>query len=144
VDGSRRAAEVLLEARVPTTDIRRTASPLIRHLAAAGLVRPYVNRDRTTGEAFETGGLAVSRAPFRVINARGEPDPDIYAIGVATDRTRWFTQVGTGRPGKDSPFCRDADAIAADILGSCDAQPPDRWSSVTRTPAPTGAGPRAR
>jgi hypothetical protein len=48
--------------------------------------------------------------------SQGEPDRDLYALGVATQNTRWFTQVGTGRPNQDSPFCRDADAIAQDLL----------------------------
>lgn len=115
VDGSRRHAEVLLEARVPGTDLGRTASPLLRQMAAEGLIAAYVNGDGT--RRFHTGGLAITPAPFHVVDRRGRPDPDIYAIGVATDRTRWFTQVGTGRPGRDSPFCRDADGIAADVLG---------------------------
>jgi hypothetical protein len=116
VDGSRRLAQVMVEARVPSTDIRRTASPLTRQMVADGLVSQYVNVDRSTGDRYETGGLAVTGSPFHVVDARGRPDPDVYAIGVATDKTRWFTQVGTGRPGQDSPFCRDADAIASDIL----------------------------
>jgi hypothetical protein len=36
---------------------------------------------------------------------------------VVTRITRLFTQVGTGRPGQDSPLCRDADAIALALLG---------------------------
>ena len=112
-------AEVLIDARVPTVDLRRTASALLRQMAADGMVSQYVNADPVTGERFATGGLAVTPGPpFHVIDRRGRPDPDIYAIGVAVDRTRWFTQVGTGRPGKDSPFRGDADAIALDALGT--------------------------
>jgi hypothetical protein len=119
VKGSRCTAQVLLDARVPTADLRRTASQLTRTMVADGMISQYVNTERTTGERFEPGGLAVTRAPFCVIDSRGQPDPDVYAIGVAIEKTRWFTQVGTGRPGQDSPFCRDADAIAADICGKC-------------------------
>ncbi|MGH9280552.1 MAG: hypothetical protein ACRD12_20970 [Acidimicrobiales bacterium] len=118
VAASASRAGVLIEARVPPTDISSSLSPLFRQLLADGMISEYVNLDSTTGEHFATGGLAVTRAPFRVVDGRGRADPDMYAIGVAADRTRWFTQVGTGRPGQDSPFCRDADAIAADILGS--------------------------
>jgi hypothetical protein len=116
VGGSRRHAQVFVDARVPQSDISRDASPLVRQMLADGIISEYVNVDPATGERFATGGLAVTRAPFRVVDATGTPDPRVYAIGVAADRTRWFTQVGTGRPGKESPFCRDADAIAADIL----------------------------
>jgi methylaspartate mutase epsilon subunit len=121
VAGSRRTAEVLVEARVPGPDLRRTASPLLAAMAAEGMVSEYVNVDPATGERFPTGGLAVTGPPFHVVDARGRPDPDVYAIGVATEGTRWFQQVGTGRPGKDSPFRRDADAIAADILAGAAA-----------------------
>jgi methylaspartate mutase epsilon subunit len=131
VPHSRRLAEVFVDARVPATDVRRTASTLIRRMVSDGTASQFVNADPTTGDRFETGGLAVTRAPFHVVNAHGESDPDIYAIGVATDRTRWFTQVGTGRPGRDSPFRADADAIATDILGGNGSSPgvvalPDR------------------
>ncbi|MEV3978643.1 hypothetical protein [Nonomuraea sp. NPDC049758] len=70
-----------------------------------------------TGARCRTGGLAVTRTPYRVVDARGRPDPDIHAPGVATGNTGWFTEVGTGRPGRDSPFRRDADAVAAALLG---------------------------
>ena len=52
-----------------------------------------------------------------MIDPAGRQAKDIYAIGVVTQNTRWFTQVGTGRPGQDSPLCRDADAIALALLG---------------------------
>jgi hypothetical protein len=120
VIGSRRPAEVLLDARVPTTDLRRDTAPLVRQLLADGVISEYVN----TGpgeDRFPTGGLAVTPSPSRVLDAGGRADPDLYAIGVATEHTRWFTQVGSGRPGRDSPFCRDADAIACDVLAVLDA-----------------------
>jgi hypothetical protein len=115
VTGSRRPAEVVINARVPTTDLRRDTAPLVRQLLADRLISEYVNTGPGEGP-FPTGGLAVTPPPSRVLNAAGRAEPDIYAIGVATEHTRWFTQVGTGRPGRDSPFCRDADAIALDVL----------------------------
>lgn len=118
VTGSRRRAQVLLDARVSTTDVRRDVSPLVRQLLADGLVSEYVNSGPAGHDPFPTSGLAVTRTPSRVLDAAGRPDPDVYAIGVATEHTRWFTQVGTGRPGRDSPFCRDADAIALDVLAT--------------------------
>jgi hypothetical protein len=116
VAGSLRIADVFVDARVPVTDVRHGRTALLRGLVADGLVREFVNTDPATGESFATGGMAVTPAPSRVVDRRGTPNPDIYAIGVATEHTRWFTQVGTGRPGQDSPFCREADAIAINIL----------------------------
>jgi len=114
--GSTRQARVLVEARVPTTDIRRDRAPLVRQMLADGLVTEFVNIGPAGSDPFPTGGLAVTPAPSRVLGADGRPSPDIYALGVAIEHTRWFTQVGTGRPQRDSPLCRDADAIARDIL----------------------------
>jgi hypothetical protein len=37
-------------------------------------------------------------------------------LGIPTEHTRWFTQVGSGRPQVWTGFTADADAIAADLL----------------------------
>ncbi|MCK2215474.1 FAD/NAD(P)-binding protein [Actinomadura sp. ATCC 31491] len=116
VAGSRRVTTALLEARSPARDLARDASPLVRQLLADGMISEFVNVDPASGERFHAGGLAVTRAPYRVLDALGRPDPDIHALGVATNHTRWFTEVGTARPGQDSPFSGDADAVAAALL----------------------------
>jgi hypothetical protein len=118
VPGSRRTAAIMLDARMPTTELHRDTAPLVRQLLAEGRIREFVNIGPNPGETFCTGGLLVTPSPSRIIDAADRPDPDLYAIGVATDHTRWFTQVGTGRPGQDSPFSRDADDIALDVLNS--------------------------
>lgn len=117
VRGSRRPARVLLEARAPGTDLPRDTNPLLRSMRRNGLISEYVTTDPVTGERHRTGGLAVTGAPYQVIDPAGRQAKDIYAIGLVTQNTRWFTQVGTGRPGQDSPLCRDADAIALALLG---------------------------
>ncbi|UBU18202.1 FAD/NAD(P)-binding protein [Nonomuraea gerenzanensis] len=116
VGGSRRVTRVLVDARAPARDLSRDVSPLIRQLLADGMVSEFVNVDPATGARFDAGGLAVTRAPYRVIDALGRAAGDLHALGVATNHTRWFTEVGTGRPGQDSPFFRDADAVAAALL----------------------------
>jgi hypothetical protein len=116
VAGSRRLADVLLDARAPGADLRRDRNPLLRQMLADGMISEHVNVDPAAGRRFTTGGLAITRSPFHVVGADGRPDPDIHALGVLTQNTRWFTQVGTGRPGQDSPFRRDADAIAGAVL----------------------------
>jgi hypothetical protein len=126
VPGSRRPARALVEAHAPGADLPRDTNPLLRSLRRNGLISEYVTTDPTTGERYHTGGLAVTGPPYRVIDAAGRPADSIYAIGVVTQNTRWFTQVGTGRPGQDSPLCRDADAIALALLGRTAVG--DTWS----------------
>ncbi|WP_267242611.1 FAD/NAD(P)-binding protein [Streptomyces sp. PR69] len=116
VAGSARTATALVDARIPTPDLRRDTSPLTRSLLADGLVAEYVRTDPGTGVADPTGGLDVTRAPFHVVDARGTIRRDLYALGIPTEHTRWFTQVGSGKPGLNTLFRQDADAIAADML----------------------------
>jgi hypothetical protein len=42
----------------------------------------------------------------------------MYVLGIPTEKLRWFTQIGNGRPGPLSGFHADADAIARDVLTS--------------------------
>ncbi|MFE1781500.1 FAD/NAD(P)-binding protein [Streptomyces sp. NPDC059506] len=116
VEGSARTARVLVDARIPTPDLARDTSPLMRGLLADGLVSEYVVEDEVHGQRRESGGLAVTRAPFHVLDAAGRPRSDLYALGIPTEHTRWFTQVGSSRPGVRTLFSRDADAVAADLL----------------------------
>ncbi|MEV0495837.1 hypothetical protein AB0I23_40765 [Streptomyces atratus] len=72
-------ATVLIEARLPEIDLRRTADPLIRQLLRTGHCRPYrIPRpaggpgNGGAGDAdYETGGLAVSERPYHLIDAHG-------------------------------------------------------------------------
>ncbi|MEU8804532.1 FAD/NAD(P)-binding protein [Spirillospora sp. NPDC048819] len=116
VRGSEHRAAILIDAHTPSTDLARDTAPLIRQLMADGMVTEHATTDPATGRLFRPGGLATTPAPYHVIRADQSPDPDIHALGVVTDGTRWFTQVGSGRPGQDSPFHQDADTIAASIL----------------------------
>lgn len=118
VHGSGRTVPTLIDARIPRPDLRADASPLTGRLLADGLISEHVNADPVTGEWFASGGLAVSRAPFHVIDGDGQPDPDLYALGIPTENHRWFTQIGNGRPGPLTGFHTDADAIAADVLAA--------------------------
>ncbi|EOD69359.1 FAD/NAD(P)-binding protein [Amycolatopsis vancoresmycina] len=102
-------ASTLIEARLPETDLRRTTDPLLRALVARGEGRPYRN-----GE-YVTGGLAVTRRPYHVLDARNRPHPRRFAFGVPTEAVHWVTAAGI-RPGVDSVILGDADAIARSCL----------------------------
>ncbi|MFJ8674266.1 FAD/NAD(P)-binding protein [Streptomyces sp. NPDC093589] len=116
VDGSRKYADVLIDARIPTPDLPRDTSLLTRQLLAEGLIREFVNEDPVTGETFATGGLDIARGSFRAIDANGRLHPGLYALGVPTEHVRWFTQIGNGRPGLETDFVKVADAVAAELL----------------------------
>ncbi|RSD13984.1 FAD/NAD(P)-binding protein [Amycolatopsis eburnea] len=102
-------AGTLIEARLPETDLRRTTDPLLRALLARGECRPY-----RIGE-YVTGGLAVSRRPYHLLDAADRPHPRRFAFGVPTEAVHWVTAAGI-RPGVNSVILGDADAIARSCL----------------------------
>ncbi|HET6711756.1 FAD/NAD(P)-binding protein [Amycolatopsis sp.] len=102
-------ATTVIEARLPETDLRRTTDPLLRTMLARGECRPY-----RIGE-YVTGGLAVTRRPYHVLDARNRPHPRRFAFGVPTEGVHWVTAAGI-RPGVDSVILGDADAIARSCL----------------------------
>ncbi|MCG8927642.1 FAD/NAD(P)-binding protein [Lentzea sp. CC55] len=116
VTGSRREVSTLIDARIPRSTLSSNTDALIAGLVSDGLITEMVNADLSSGVRFRAGSVAVTRSPFHVIDVLGNPDPDLYALGVPTENTRWFTQIGTGRPGPMTGFHTDADGIAEDVL----------------------------
>ncbi|MFC8623893.1 FAD/NAD(P)-binding protein [Streptomyces anulatus] len=145
VTGSERYVRSLIDARIPTPDLLRDTSPLTRQLVDEGLVRPYVI-EGPAGEEHATGGLEVTMSPFHVVDRSGRIHPDLYALGIPTEHTRWFTQVGSSRPGVSTLFYQDADAIAVDALRPLGAGPGREAAPAfipaqqSGSPAPTGRG----
>lgn len=107
-------ATVLIEARLPEPDIRRTRDPLLAYLLATGQARPY-RIDGACGTNYETGGLAVTERPYRVVDAEGRAHPRRFAYGVPTEAVHWVTAAGI-RPGVNSAILGDADALARTVL----------------------------
>ncbi|MEU8055832.1 FAD/NAD(P)-binding protein [Microbispora bryophytorum] len=136
VPGSAVRARVLVEARLPEIDLRRTADPLLRHLLGTGQCRAYVIGGRRGEDGHETGGLAVTRRPYRLLDADGRAHPRRFAYGVPTESVHWVTAAGV-RPGVNSVILGDSDAIARSVLALTPARAlPGR--RVARVPA----GPR--
>jgi uncharacterized NAD(P)/FAD-binding protein YdhS len=106
-------ARALVEARLPDPDIRDTADPLLRYLADSGQVRTH--RVESGGGCYETGGLAVTERPYRVLDRSDRPHPRRFAYGVPTESVHWVTAAGI-RPGVDSVTLGDSDAIAQAVL----------------------------
>ena len=120
----------LIEARLPETNLHRTADPLLRRLFAEGRCAAY--RVGAPGaDGYQTGGLAVSRRPNHLLDAAGRPHPRVFAFGVPTESVHWVTAAGA-RPGVDSVSLADADAIARTVL---------QLSTSPTADPPTGAEP---
>ncbi|WP_370947250.1 FAD/NAD(P)-binding protein [Amycolatopsis sp. cg5] len=114
VPGKPIRATVLIEARLPEPDLRRTADPLLRQLLATEQISPY-RIESDDGTFHETGGLAVTDRPYHVIDGHGRKHPRRFAYGVPTESVHWVTATGI-RPGVDSVTLRDSDAIARAVL----------------------------
>ena len=123
VQGSRRLAEVLIDARIPGPDLTRDTSPLSRRLVADGHWTSWNNHAGDT--PFDTAGVAVTPAPYRPIGADGGIGQGLHVLGIPTEGQRWFMQVGSSRPGPWTEFTRDADAVAADVLAPLAAARPE-------------------
>ncbi|MFD0529101.1 hypothetical protein ACFQ1I_22735 [Kitasatospora arboriphila] len=94
VEDSRVRLDALVDARVPSTDLRSDRDPLIRGLLADGVIRTFVNS--WAGGAFDTGGLATTDTPFHPVRADGGIERTMFVLGIPSEHTRWFTQVGSG------------------------------------------------
>ncbi|MBS0974220.1 FAD/NAD(P)-binding protein [Serratia rubidaea] len=103
----------LIDARIPPQNVRSDSSPLFRNLLAAGAVTSF--RNSLGDDVFDTGGVAVTRAPFNAITQEG-PDSAVHVIGIPVEHTRWLMQFGSGRPGAWGQFTKDADAIAESVV----------------------------
>ncbi|KQX12899.1 hypothetical protein ASC82_15250 [Streptomyces sp. Root431] len=118
--------DVVVDARQPSTDLAADRDPLIRGLMVDGRIRTFTNApaaaeggERSEGaEVFATGGLDCTESPFHPVRADGSVDTSTHVLGIPSEHTRWFTQVGSGRPGPWGSFTKDADAIAAALLAA--------------------------
>ncbi|GGK74059.1 FAD/NAD(P)-binding protein [Mangrovihabitans endophyticus] len=107
-------AEVLIEARQPEFDLHTTTDPLLCGLYRTGRCTPYRIAGRR-GIAYETGGLAVTTRPCRLVEADGRAHPSRFAFGIPTEAVHWVTAAGI-RPGVNSVTLADADAIARQVV----------------------------
>jgi methylaspartate mutase epsilon subunit len=115
VAGSRTLVDTVIDARIPTPDVRTDPHPLTRNLRERGVWTSYVNHG-ADGDRFDTGGVAVTEAPFHPVDRAGRPDRGLYVLGIPSEHTRWFMQGGSSRPGFWTDFVQNADAVAADVL----------------------------
>ena len=113
-------ARYLVEALAPANEVGRTASTLLQHLMADGLARPLLML-APDGEAVTTSGLDVSAPPYRVVDGAGAPVEGLYVLGLQLSSVQWGTAIAAEAAAVYRSGYRtvqDADAIAADILGT--------------------------
>ncbi|WOT40398.1 FAD/NAD(P)-binding protein [Streptomyces coeruleorubidus] len=128
VPGSVVRVRTLIEARLPETDLRKTADGLLAGLLRTGQCRPH------TVDGYETGGLDVTPRPYHLIDRQGAPHSRRFAFGVPTEGVHWVTAAGA-RPGVDSVMLSDADAVAraalrAVVTESAAQADVNRWPNV--------------
>ncbi len=98
-------ATVLIEARLPEPDLRRTVDPLLRHLLDTDQAAPYRIAGQG-GTVYETGGLAVTERPYRLLDAQGRRAPAAVRLrradrgGALGDRGGHPAGRGLGDPGR--------------------------------------------
>ncbi|MDX3244416.1 FAD/NAD(P)-binding protein [Streptomyces sp. ME18-1-4] len=128
VPGSAVRVSTLIEARLPETDVRRTADTLLARLLRTGQCRPH------TVDGYVTGGLDVTQRPYHLIDRQGWLHTRRFAFGVPTEGVHWVTAAGA-RPGVDSVTLSDADAVARAVLRAAKAETepqtePKSWPKV--------------
>ena len=123
--GTRHTARVLLEAMMPPNRVERTGSPLLGSLLRDGLARPKVMMS-ATGTPVLTPGLDVTPPPYRPVGVSGEPQQNLYVLGLQLSSVQWGTAIAAeaGAPAAaGSRTLRDADDIAAALLAGAGGGP---------------------
>ncbi|HEX6341341.1 FAD/NAD(P)-binding protein [Umezawaea sp.] len=110
----------LVEARLPTHGLGRTADPVLRALRGAGDVV-----EERLSDGRSTGLVRVAAEDNRLIGRNGEPHPRRFALGPFTTGRAF---AAFARPGTNAPGFRQNDVVARALLrllaeeGSGDAE----------------------
>ncbi len=84
--GAVRQAEILVDARYPSTNIVRDAAPLYRNLQRRGLVRAFENRSPAAELAgYVPGAIDMTEASNFVVDGAGVANEDIAVIGIPSE-----------------------------------------------------------
>ncbi|RDI33222.1 FAD-NAD(P)-binding protein [Lentzea flaviverrucosa] len=94
-------ANGLIEARLPTHSLSRTADPVLRSLRAAGDV------------SEDAAGLVRVSPVGRLINENGDEDPVRFAVGPCTTGKAF---AAFARPNTNAPAFRQNDGLAREVL----------------------------
>lgn len=103
---------------MPPNRVDRNISPLLGGMLRDGLARPKVMM-AADGTAVITPGLDVTAPPYRPVGISGEPQENLYVLGLQLSSVQWGTAIAAeaGSPaGAGARTLRDADDIAAALL----------------------------
>src|SRR5262249_53559242 len=79
-------AEILVDARYPSTNILSDAAPLYRNLQRRGLVRAFENRSLSPDVlGYVPGAIDMTEGSNFVVDAEGVANEDISVIGIPTE-----------------------------------------------------------
>ncbi len=81
----RYAAKQILEARIQSTDIRRTANPLLRQLLADGIASPhklYIPKEAP----FYTGAIAIDPATSQLLDPNDQIQEGLFTVLVSQQK----------------------------------------------------------
>jgi len=129
------AAKTLVEAMMPANRVSASLSPLLEGLLHRGLARTKVMM-AADGTPVMTSGLDVSLPPYRPLDIKGEPQPDLYVLGLQLSSVQWGTAIAAeaGAPADaGARTLRDADDIAAAILVRGNSVPREHNRGTART-----------
>ncbi len=112
--GTQHVVTAMIEARMQTVDLRRTADPLLGWMLAHRSCTSHRVADPDS-EPHVTGGLAVTGRPFHPVTTTGQGHPRRFVFGVPTEGIHWAT-AAAARPGVNSVMLGDADAISLSVL----------------------------
>ncbi|MEB7447875.1 FAD/NAD(P)-binding protein [Arthrobacter koreensis] len=127
------AASTLVEAMMPPNRVNATLSPLLGDLLHRGEARPKVMM-APNGTPVLTPGLDVSLPPYRPLDVKGQPQENLYILGLQLSSVQWGTAIAAeaGAPASaGSRTLRDADDIAAAILSRGNSFPREQDSGET-------------
>ncbi|GGU85219.1 FAD/NAD(P)-binding protein [Lentzea flava] len=82
VDHSKVSAHVLIDARLPSTDVRNATDPLVASMLAAGDCRAHVVSDAAEPPGHPVGSLDVTENVFTLVCSNGSAHPRRFAYGV--------------------------------------------------------------
>ena len=105
-------ATALIEARLPSAELRSSPDPLVRQLYESGEVSEYVVSD-PYGYTHRSGLLHVSPVDFQLFDGSGNPHPRRYALGPHTNITQFAT---FARPRSNAMSFRQNDELARSVL----------------------------